>query len=78
MALISPARLTKSIRMPRPSRTKSPNRSKPYDQAFKFLAEQDVEALLELLQARPDDLVSITPLPREISVAALLPDQLIW
>src|SRR5581483_9643404 len=50
--------------------------TKPYDQAFKFLAEQDPEALLRLLGAiEPGEQVTIELLPREISIPALLPDQ---
>jgi len=50
--------------------------TKPYDQAFKFLAEQDPESLLLILGAiEPDEQAKIELLPREISVAALLPDQ---
>jgi len=50
--------------------------TKPYDQAFKFLAEQDPESLLILLGAiEPDEKATIELLPREISVAALMPDQ---
>jgi hypothetical protein len=48
--------------------------SKPYDTAFKDLAEQDPGALLLLLGAiRPG--ASVKPLPREVAVQALLPDQ---
>lgn len=50
--------------------------TKPYDQAFKFIAEQDPESLLLMLGAiEPDEQATIELLPREISVAALLPDQ---
>lgn len=50
--------------------------TKPYDQAFKFLAEQDPESLLLLLGAiEPGEEATIELLPREISVAAVLPDQ---
>ena len=50
--------------------------TKPYDQAFKFIVEQDPESLLLLLGAiTPDEHPVIELLPREISVAALLPDQ---
>ncbi|MGH9842963.1 MAG: hypothetical protein ACREEM_29855 [Blastocatellia bacterium] len=50
--------------------------AKPYDQAFKFLAEQDPESLLILLGAiEPDEKAEIELLPREISVPAMLPDQ---
>lgn len=51
-------------------------KTKPYDQAFKFLAEQDPEALLRLLGAiEPGEQATIELLPREISIPALLPDQ---
>ena len=50
--------------------------TKPYDQAFKFLAEQDPESLLLMLGAiEPDENAVIELLPREISAAAVLPDQ---
>lgn len=50
--------------------------TKPYDQAFKYLAEQDAEALLLLLgDLQPGQSAQIELLPREISVAAQLPDQ---
>jgi hypothetical protein len=50
--------------------------SKPYDQAFKFLSEQDPQSLLLLLGAiEPGEEAEIELLPREISVAAMLPDQ---
>ncbi len=50
--------------------------TKPYDQAFKFLAEQDPEALLLMLGAiEPGEQAQIELLPREISVPAMLPDQ---
>ncbi|MBI1760292.1 MAG: hypothetical protein HYR56_02550 [Acidobacteria bacterium] len=50
--------------------------TKPYDQAFKFLAEQDPEALLLMLGAiEPGEQVTIELLPREIGVPAMLPDQ---
>lgn len=50
--------------------------TKPYDQAFKFLAEQDPESLLLMLGAiEPGEQVTIELLPREISMAAVLPDQ---
>lgn len=47
---------------------------KPFDDAFKDLAEQDAEALLRLLDAIPPG-ATVTPLPREVSIQALLPDQ---
>ncbi len=50
--------------------------TKPYDQAFKYLAEQDPESLLLLLGAlRPGQKAKIELLPRELSVSVLLPDQ---
>src|SRR5438128_94533 len=50
--------------------------TKPYDQAFKFLAEQDPESLLLLLGAiEPGEQATSELLPGEISVAAVLPDQ---
>jgi predicted transposase YdaD len=48
--------------------------TKPYDSAFKDLAEQDPEALLLLLEALPPG-ATVKLLPREVSVQALLPDQ---
>jgi predicted transposase YdaD len=47
---------------------------KPFDDAFKDLAEQDAAALLTLIGALPPG-ATVTPLPREVSVQALLPDQ---
>lgn len=50
--------------------------AKPYDQAFKYLAEQEADALLHLLGAiLPDEQARVEMLPREISVPALLTDQ---
>ena len=50
--------------------------TKPYDQAFKFLAEQDAEALLLLLgDLQPGEQAKIELLPREVSVSTQLPDQ---
>ncbi|MEP7341268.1 MAG: hypothetical protein ABI977_26295, partial [Acidobacteriota bacterium] len=50
--------------------------TKPYDQAFKFIVEQDPESLLLLLGAiTADEHPVIELLPREISIAAVLPDQ---
>ena len=50
--------------------------TKPYDQAFNFLAEQDPESLLLMLGAiEPGEKCAIELLPREIGSAALLPDQ---
>ncbi len=48
--------------------------TQPFDTAFKFLAEQDPEALLSLLGILPPQ-ATIKLLPREVSVQALLPDQ---
>ncbi|MGH9837662.1 MAG: hypothetical protein ACREEM_02635 [Blastocatellia bacterium] len=49
---------------------------KPYDQAFKFLAEQDAESLLVLLgYLQPGEQAEIEVLPRELRAAAILPDQ---
>ncbi len=48
--------------------------SKPYDSAFKNLAEDDAEALLRLIGALPPG-ARIRPLPREISAPALATDQ---
>ena len=48
---------------------------KPYDQAFKYLAEQDPTALLVLLGAlKPEQKVTIELLPNEVTVSAKLPD----
>ena len=47
---------------------------KPYDTAFKRLAEQDPEALLRLVGALPPD-ATVRILPREISAPALATDQ---
>ncbi len=52
--------------------TKSDN--KPYDTAFKELAEHDPEALLRLVGALPEG-ATVTPLPREVTAPALYPDQ---
>jgi predicted transposase YdaD len=50
--------------------------TKPYDQAFKFLAEHDAEALLLLLgDMHPGQQAHIQVLPREVSISAQLPDQ---
>jgi predicted transposase YdaD len=50
--------------------------AKPYDQAFKYLAEQDPESLLILLGClQPSDKAHIELLQRELSVSTLLPDQ---
>ena len=48
---------------------------KPYDQAFKYLAEQDPSALLILLGAlKPKQKAKIELLPNEVTVSAKLPD----
>lgn len=47
---------------------------KPYDSAFKSLADEDAEALLRLIGAAPPG-ATIRPLPREISAPALADDQ---
>ena len=50
--------------------------TKPYDQAFKFLAERDAEALLLLLgDMQPGQEAEIRVLPREVSISTQLPDQ---
>ncbi len=49
---------------------------KPYDQAFKFLAEQDAEAILFLVGALPEKITAIETLPPELSSTTLIPDQL--
>jgi len=50
--------------------------AKPYDQAFKFLAEQDPQSLLILLGwLKPGQAAQIELLPRELSVSTRLPDQ---
>jgi len=50
--------------------------TKPYDQAFKYLAEQDAESLLILLgYLQPGQRAEIELLPRELGVATRLPDQ---
>ncbi len=49
---------------------------KPFDQAFKYLAEQDAESLLILLGCiRPNERVRIEPVRLELSVSTILPDQ---
>lgn len=51
-------------------------KNKPYDDAFKYLAEQDAEALLILLgEIKPGEKVEITPLSRELRISTRLPDQ---
>lgn len=48
--------------------------NKPYDTAFKELAEQDPETLLRLVGALPEG-ATVTPLPREVTAPALYTDQ---
>ncbi|HMV81759.1 MAG TPA: hypothetical protein PLD20_09705 [Blastocatellia bacterium] len=48
--------------------------NKPYDTAFKDLAEQDPEALLRLIGALPEG-ATIKLLPREVTAPALFTDQ---
>ena len=48
--------------------------NKPYDTAFKDLAEQEPEALLQLIGALPPDAV-VRLLPREVSAPAPAADQ---
>ncbi len=51
-------------------------RTKPYDQAFKYLAEQDAESLLIFLgYLRPDEQATITALPLELSISTIATDQ---
>lgn len=55
---------------------RSKKQHKPYDDAFKLLAEQDAEALLLLLgEIKPGEPVKITPIGRELRAATRLPDQ---
>ena len=50
--------------------------TKPFDQAFKFLAEDDPESLLLLLGViEAGDEATIELLPREVGMASLFPDQ---
>src|SRR3989442_138427 len=50
--------------------------SKPFDQAFKYLAEEDAESLLILLGLlQPGEVAEIEALPRELNVSTQLPDQ---
>jgi len=51
-------------------------KDKPYDDAFKLLAEEDAEALLLLLgEIEPGEKAEITPLHRELRISTRLPDQ---
>jgi hypothetical protein len=55
---------------------KSREKTKPFDQAFEFLAEDDPQSLLTLLGAiKPGEPVRIELLPREVGMTALFPDQ---
>ncbi len=55
---------------------KEKKQAKPYDDAFKLLAEQDAEALLLLLgEIKPGEKVRITPVGPELRAATRLPDQ---
>ena len=55
---------------------RSKKQDKPYDDAFKYLAEQDAEALLLLLgEIEPGEKAEITPLQRELRISTRLPDQ---
>ena len=55
-------------------RTRKQN--KPYDDAFKLLAEGDAEALLLLLgEIKLGEPVEITPLHSELRISTKLPDQ---
>jgi len=50
--------------------------TKPFDQAFKALADEDPTGLLWVVgEIKPGEQAVIKALPREISVSALLPDQ---
>lgn len=56
--------------------TVAAKKNKPYDDAFKSLAEQDAEALLLLLgEIKPGEKVEITPLERELRISTRLPDR---
>ena len=60
----------------RKTKQKTSEKTNPYDQAFKFLAEDDPESLLILLGAiEPGEPVEIELLPREVGLSALFPDQ---
>lgn len=48
--------------------------NKPYDTAFKDLADEDPEALLRLVGALPEG-ATVKPLPREMTAPALFADQ---
>jgi predicted transposase YdaD len=57
--------------MNKESKKDDPN---PYDTAFKEFADQDPELLLMLVGALPPG-AKVKPLPRSVSISALLPDQ---
>jgi predicted transposase YdaD len=51
-------------------------KTKPYDQAFKYLAEQDAESLLIFLgYLRPNEKALIKALPAELSISTIVTDQ---
>jgi predicted transposase YdaD len=51
--------------------------TKPFDQAFKYLSEQDAEALLILLGIlQPGEQATIETLPTELSVSTIVADQI--
>ena len=56
--------------------TRTRKQNKPYDDAFKLLAEGDAEALLLLLgEIKPGEKVEIIPLHSELRISTKLPDQ---
>jgi predicted transposase YdaD len=56
-------------------KNKRMKKPKPYDQAFKYLAEEDPRALFVLLGIlKPDQKARIKLLPNEVAVSAKLPD----
>ncbi|MGH9841289.1 MAG: hypothetical protein ACREEM_21245, partial [Blastocatellia bacterium] len=60
--------------VPRLKGAAMPQDKKPYDSAFKDLADQDAEALLRLIGALPPGAI-VQPLRPEISAPALATDQ---
>lgn len=55
---------------------KKSRKDKPYDEAFKYLADQDAEALLLLLgEIQPGEKAKIVPLGGELKLSTRLPDQ---
>jgi hypothetical protein len=55
---------------------KKGKKDKPYDDAFKHLAEKDAEALLLLLgEIEPGEQAEIVPLERELRISTRLPDK---